>query len=325
MEEIIMTNTTKLTAAALFSALVLGASFAGNTVSAAPGPNPDNNGKVSETGHAYVTFTKDGGSQVKHPSDPGVSYTPSNTTDVTNETGSITLDAIPSSLNFGTQETTGASQTVQLLQSEGKDFSNGKDGSTTDQTTLADGTKADRKISSNGPATSDSGASSDTTGKNDTIFTQVTNVSSNQDITWTLSATLSNFYAAGKAADPKTNAIPGAFITMKDGKHVKDTIDGEKESWMPTTDKIDAGLTLNANTSTKIVGATKDKGIFQQQWNVGGVTLTAPQGAPVGQYTADIAWTLEAGPAADLDAAAPVTRTGSETPDATKTPDDGTN
>lgn len=304
-----MTNTTKLSAAALFSALVLGAAFAGtNNVSAQAGPNPDNKGTVTEQTHAYVTFTKDGGSKVKHPNDPGISYTPSNTTDITNETGSLTLDAIPSSLNFGTQETTGTSQTVQLLQSAGKDFSNGKDGSTPDQNTAADGTKTDRGISSNGPATSDATHTDTDTNKTTSyVFTQVTNVSSNPGIAWTLSAKLSNFYKAGGTVDANNNAIPGAFITLKDGANVKDTKTDTTETWEPMKDSeaIDAGLKLEANTTKDIITASTNKGIFQQQWGVGNVTLTAPQGAPVGQYTANIDWTLSAEPFADLDAPTP--------------------
>jgi hypothetical protein len=364
MEESIMTNKTKLSAAALFSALVLGGTFATSTVFAAgdpnvtnpstanvahDGPNKANNGTVTEVGHAYATFTRNGGGQVKTPSDPGISYTPSNSGDITNETGSLTLDAIPSSLNFGSQETTGVAQTVQLLQSEGKDyFSGNKDGSTQDQTKDADGNLVQRTDSPNGAKTSDFGSGTAADGKksfgnNNTVFTQVTNLSSSKDIAWTLDAKLSNFYKAGETAstgkDKSDNAIPGAFITLKGGKNVKDTVAADgTESWKNATDTITGDVKLEANTTKTIISASKDKGVFQQQWNVGNVTLTAPDGAPVGQYTADIDWTLSTAPVAQLDdaVAAPATdtKTGNDatstsnptTPeDTTKTGDEGTN
>lgn len=311
-----MTNKTKLSAAALFSALVLGGSFVGSTVFAddtAPGavptgqagPNQSNNGTVTEKGHAYVTFTRSTGPQVLNPSDPGISYTPNNSSDITNETGSLTLDAIPSSLNFGTNESTGHAQTVQLLQSEGKDFSNSKDGSTPDQQTLADGTKADRVDSPNGPKTSDSDinnfneATKDATPVVKGIFTQVTNMTSGP-VNWTLSATLSNFFKSGANATPGAdNAIPGASIFMKNGKNVTDKT---VTAWTDAETQIDAGLELKATQATTVVGSNAEKGTFQQQWNVGDVTLVAPEGAPIGQFEANIDWTLSAEPLSDLDA-----------------------
>lgn len=311
-----MTNKTKLSAAALFSALVLGGSFVGSTVFAADtqtksGVTQSNKGTVTETGHAYVTFTRSTGPQVLNPSDPGTSYTPSNSDDITNETGSLTLDAIPSSLNFGTNESTGQAQTVQLLQSEGKDFSGGKDGSTPDQQTLADGTKADRVDSPNGPKTSDTGmvantdadaqdAASTVKANGHTVFTQVTNMTSGP-VNWTLSATLSNFFKSGPDAKPgDTNAIPGASIFMKKGKNV--TNHKTPGTWTDADTAIDAGLELKATQAATVVGSNAEKGTFQQQWNVGDVTLVAPEGAPIGQFEANIDWTLSAEPLSDLDA-----------------------
>lgn len=290
-----MTKNVKLSADALFSALVLGGSFAGSTVFAKDGATQSNGGTVTEVGHAYATFTRTSGGQVKTPSDPGISYTPGNSGDITNETGSLTLDAIPSSLNFGTQETTGVAQTVNLLPS-------------------TPGEDDDRAISGNGPATSDHGT--DTAGKelnNQTIFTQVTNVSSNT-IQWSLSATLGAFYKADKSEDvhtdaadigEKESAIPGAFITLTDGAavHAEIKTGDTKLSWQPADKLMENSLKLDAGTgkSTEIIASNPQKGVFQQQWKDANVTLTAPQGAPVGKYAADIAWTLSASPADQLD------------------------
>lgn len=289
-----MTNTTKLTAAALFSALVLGAAFAGtNNVSAQAGPDTAKGGTVTETGHAYVTFQRGSQGQVKTPSDPGVSYTPDNPSDITNETGDLTLDAIPSSLNFGTNDITGVAQTVDLLPSAG----DGK-----------------RELSSNGPATSDHGTDPDgKVANDDTIFTQVTNVSSNP-VKWSLSATLSNFYVEGTTVNKDKNAISGAYITMTDGKavHAEAAPTAENpdaQTWADAATKLSADtkgvLTFNANQSTPIIENATQQGVFQQQWKDSGVKLVAPNGVTVGQYAADMAWTLSVTPATDTTTTTP--------------------
>lgn len=304
-----MTNKTKFTAAALFSATILGLAFVGNNVHAdGEGPSTTVAGTKTETGHAYATFERDTtGGQVKHPNDPGLSYTPDNSGDITHETGELTLDAIPSSLNFGTNTTTGASQTVKLLPS------------------LGDTETPARSISDNGPATSDHGAASnDSTQAQDDkskakIFTQVTNLATN-GVQWKLSATLGAFYKADTNADAHAqytavdadhveaakaaNAIPGAYITLKNGASVHDETDATTnvESWQPAAQALAGDVQLNAFEEKTIVDSNAQRGVFQQQWNDSDVTLTAPTGAPVGKFAADIAWTLSSTPATDTSA-----------------------
>lgn len=280
-----MTNKTKLSAAALFSALVLGGTFATSTVFAAGQAGPDvtkdaAENSVNEVGHAYVTFTKDKPNTIHDPSDPGSTTTPSNPSDVTTETGELTLDAIPSSLNFGTQESTGAGQVVQLLASnatsatdsrEKLDISKGKDG--------------------DGLATSDHTGSA-TSATDQVIFTQVTNVATTNP-TWSLSATMTDFTNADNAT------LPGAFITFGGGANVLDQYDAttKTQKWVNATDNLATDQTLTAGGGSTAFVSSAQTGTFQQQWNVKDVTLTTPQAPAKGDYTSEIDWSLTAAPA----------------------------
>lgn len=281
-----MTNKTKLSAAALFSALVLGGTFATGTVFAAQaGPDPVNGGSVSETGHAYVTFTKDGSNPVVDPGNPNESL-PSDTPGVTGETGELTLDAIPLSLNFGTNEATGAGQVVNLL------ASNGTSATPADNRDLSAGKDDD------GTATTDrQGASG-----NQVIFTQVTNVSTAKP-TWTLSANMTDF--TNKAGE----TLPGAFITFGGGTNYLDKYDTTAAKathvWEPQTTTDEANPNPNALTQDVQLAAggsatflsTSATGTYQQQWDDSKVTLTTPEAPTKGAYTSTINWTLTAAPA----------------------------
>lgn len=279
-----MTNKTKLSAAALFSALVLGGTFATSTVFAddtapAPtgqaGPDPVKGGEVSEVGHAYVTFTKDKPNTIHDPSNPGSTTDPSNP-DETNETGELTLDAIPSSLNFGTQESDGAGQVVKLLASDDSSRAISK-GAAGDGITTSDHT----------------GSWESATDK--VLFTQVTNIATSNP-TWELSATMSGF-----TNGTNKDALPGAFITFGGGMNVIDQYDKttNKESWAKAKDDLTTGAVLTANDKDGVSFVTSDQtGIFQQQWNVNDVTLTTPTAPAKGEYTSNINWTLTATPAA---------------------------
>ena len=175
---------------------------------------------------------------------------------------------------------------------------------------MADGTTAARVDSPNGPKTSDSekaentdAATEDATPttdlKNDTVFTQVTNMTSGT-VNWKLSATLSNFFKTGTTpTETDPNAIPDASIFMKEGENVTDKT---ADAWTDAATHIDPGLELKAKTPVTVVDSNAEKGTFQQQWNVGNVTLVAPQGAPIGQFEATIDWTLSAEPLSNLDA-----------------------
>lgn len=267
-----MTNKTKLSAAALFSALVLGGSSAGSTVfaDAKPGPDPKG-GSVSEVGHAYVTFTKDGTTPIHDPSNPGSDITPSNPNDSTNETGELTLDAIPSQLNFGTQESQGAGQVTKLLASTGdgvRQDSQGTDKKTSDQAIK------DTRV----------------------IFTQVTNVATTNP-SWSLSATMGEFTNADG-----TN-LPGAFITFGGGVNVLDKFTAatadQAASRVWTSDGVDdltPDVQLTAGSGSAKFITSKQTGTFQQQWKVADVTLTTPQAPAKGDYTSEINWTLTAAP-----------------------------
>ncbi|WP_407893123.1 WxL domain-containing protein [Lacticaseibacillus sp. N501-2] len=285
-----MTNKTKLSAAALFSALVLGGSFVGSTVFAADtpqaGPDPTKDGSVSEVGHAYVTFTKNEKTPIHDPSNPGKDITPSNPSDTTGETGELTLDAIPSQLNFGTQESTGAGQKVNLLASNdsSRPVSQGDDKKTSDYTVNGD----------------------------QVIFTQVTNVATTNP-SWSLSATMGEFTATTGGA-----TLPGAFITFGGGTNVLDKYDAtsDTDAWVSGTDALETGVKLTAGTGSAQFVTSKQTGTLQQQWKVKDVTLTTPQAPAKGDYTADINWTLTAAPDTG-------TTTQDKTPDTTTNPGGG--
>lgn len=269
-----MTNTTKFTAAALFSALVLGAAFAGtNNVSA-------DEAKVnSETGYAYVGYTATTAPDVLDPGDPDNPTIKPDDPGITKETGSLTLDAIPASLNFGTQEATGAGQVVKLLQDGGtatdtRAMATGKDGK---------GTATNNHQRENGT--------------DQVIFTQVTDVAGWKP-TWHLTATMSEF------ASDKGGSLPGAYITFAGGKNVIKSVDAENggTKWSDAKGLTSGDITLVAGSDTTGTGvadivSTSDTGTFQQQWAVDQVSLTTPQAPTEGQYSATINWILSADPA----------------------------
>lgn len=291
-----MTNTTKFTAAALFSALVLGAAFAGtNNVSAAQDGSESGlytgHASTSETGHAYVEFNaNDKGNPVITPGDPGTTTTPIDPGDnpnITNEVGSLTLDAIPASLNFGQNQSTGSAQTVKLLSGDA------------DTNTAAGDTR--KNAISDANHTTDFGTDKDGKDFAGILFAQETNLSSSANIKWSLSAALSPFTLATSKTDPKQTGLDDATITLGSGVSA---FAGKDGTWTKAaTDLTTSDIVLKSDgTSIPIISGSMQKGVFQQQWKTANVSLNVPQAATVGKYTADIAWTLSATPEDELDA-----------------------
>lgn len=326
-----MTNHTKLTAAALFSALVLGSSFVSSTVFAddtgtgtdtgtpadtsgtstdpatttvetgKQGPNKDNGGTQTETGNAYVEITTNtDGNPVVDPKDPGEPVKPDDP-NVTKEIGSLTLDAIPRTLNFGKNVATGAAAKYAL-------YSNDPDSRASDDTR--------GNAISDTLHTTDTGTDTENNHYKGIIFAQETNISSSAEVAWTLNAKLNKFTNYTTGAD----SLPGAYITLTSGasKILNTDPNTNKKTWADATDLKDDNdqvtskgatlptdgvtLTSGATDGTNIVSGVQRKGTFQQQWASGNVNLVVPQAATVGQYQATIDWTLSAEPST-LDAA----------------------
>lgn len=324
-----MTNHTKLTAAALFSALVLGSSFVSSTVFAddtgtgtdtgtpadtsgttadpattvvktgQQGPNKDNGGTQTETGNAYVEITTNtDGNPVVDPKDPGEPVKPDDP-NVTKEIGSLTLDAIPRTLNFGKNVATGAAAKYAL-------YSNDPDSRASDDTR--------GNAISDTLHTTDTGTDTENNHYKGIIFAQETNISSSADVAWTLNAKLNKFTNYSTGAD----SLPGAYITLASGasKILNTNAETGAKSWDDATDVVADGVTTKGATlpkdgvtltsgddaGTPIVSGVQRKGTFQQQWTSGNVNLVVPQAATVGQYQATIDWTLSAEPST-LDAA----------------------
>ncbi|WP_125708327.1 WxL domain-containing protein [Lacticaseibacillus porcinae] len=333
-----MTNKTKLSAAALFSALVLGGSFVGSTVfagtvdptgteqtgdtsgatdstgttdtgattgttttakAAHQGVN-STDGKVTEQGNAYVEITtsKDG-NPVVTPGDPDTPVKPideGNNPNITNETGTLTLDAIPNTLNFGVNASTGTAQTIQLLSGD-QSYKDAQNDTRTDATFNGSTTK-----------TTDFGTSTTTDDKGVTnteqfqgkIFAQETNVTADPNVAWTLNAKLSHF-----TTKDNEEGLTGAKIILANG--VSAFVNGK--TWAESSEKIvqdenkQVILDSTNDAGTNIIVGAKQKGVTQQQWATKDVTLSIPNAATVGQYKATIDWTLSAVPTTSLDAA----------------------
>lgn len=262
-----MTNKTKFSAAALFSAAVLGGAFfvTSNTVNAA-------SEATAETGHAYVSFDNNKPNSIPNPSDPN-SSTPVPSENSTGETGDLTLDAIPASLNFGTNAT-GTTEIPLLSNSDAKatnnPYSKGSDG--------------------NGIATTDASGY---------VFTQITK-SVKDDNAYLLSATLSNF----KGTDGQ-DALKGATITLANGQAKLLTGTAGNLAFTATsaekiTNNSGSAIVLDAGgKQVNITDAATQTGTTQQQWKTEDVSLQVPATEALkGDYTANITWTLAVVPQA---------------------------
>ncbi|WP_461225541.1 WxL domain-containing protein [Lacticaseibacillus suihuaensis] len=272
-----MKKNVKLTALALFSTLALTGVMAANSVSAAevdPQKNP-----AAETGHAYVTFTRN---TTTGPIKPTA---PAGTTDTgkTNETGALTLDAIPTSLNFGTQEASATNTKINLLAS----------------------TDTDRAVSQNEATTDISNDGTDPDATSRSIFTQVTNllpaevtkdadgnVTAETPVTWNLSAQLSDFKTTDGAS-----SLTGASITLNSAKSQKLADDGKSWSVDPTNTSLSSNIVLKAGGAAYTYATSTDTGILQQVWDTKDVSLNVPTGSQtIGNSNATVTWTLSAVP-----------------------------
>ncbi|WP_262315174.1 WxL domain-containing protein [Lacticaseibacillus parakribbianus] len=264
-----MKKNVKLTALALFSTLALTGVMAANSVSADT-VDPQTTPAV-ETGHAYVTFTRNSTTGPLNPGKPGEGETET----PTNETGALTLDAIPTSLNFGTQEASATNTVINLLAS----------------------TDNDRGISPAGPATTDVND-----GTERVVYTQVTNLlpaevttvdgtKTSTPVNWNLSAQLSGF-----TTDTGAESLKGASIVMKSGVNQKLSDDGA--AWIaPTSATLSDNIVLSAGGDAVSYASGDENGILQQVWNTKNVTLNVPTSAQtIGNSTATVTWTLTATP-----------------------------
>ncbi|WP_179394123.1 WxL domain-containing protein [Lacticaseibacillus absianus] len=245
-------KTVKLAAITFASVLALSGVLAGGaSVSAATVDEPS-----TQTGTAYVTFTKTTPTAPLDPNDP--TGTPDHGDDnSTGEVGALTLDAIPARLNFGTHEATTGAVDLTLNNSAA-------------------------------PATPNSqGDGLETTDEDGLIYTQVTNLMS-PDVTWSLAAQLSEFSTADGAA-----SLPQAVITLGSGQNQLLSADGT--AWEPQAALTNAAIALTAGGASVTYLESNQAGTTQQYWNTDDVSLAVPAGAQtIGDSTATMTWTLSA-------------------------------
>lgn len=268
-----------LSVAALFSAAVLGGAFfaTSNNASATTVDKP-----YSQDGNAYVSFTKTKPNGPIDHSDGSTSNP--NSDDSTTDTGDLTLDAIPGTLNFGDHDTSDTST--------GVDFE------------LLPSTKADGLAKTGNRE----GDQHQTSGTEDWIYTQVTNLDATKP-QWTLGVKLGTFK---NLDDGKSNTLEGA--TIKFGSEASQLLDpSATHGWSALNQGI-TDFTLTAGgADVKYVNSTQT-GTTQQAWQAKNVILhVAKDQQLTGDYAATMTWTLSA--------TAPTSTT--PTPDTTDTGDEG--
>ncbi len=253
-----MTNKSKFSVAALFSAAVLGGAFfaTNSTVNAAAGEGATSDTPATETGHAYVSFTNDKTTPITDPSDP--TKTPSDNSDnSTGEIGDLTLDAIPASLNFGTNAS--GTTNIPLLSS-----SDAAAGTADINNPISKGKDGDGKATTDGSGF---------------VFTQISK-KVKDDVAYQLSAQLGDFTSAD-------NTLTGATITLANGK--TQLLSGTE----PNYTYVAAG-----GSATTITNNATQTGTTQQKWADKDVSLQVPSAVALkGDYTANITWTLAVVPA----------------------------
>lgn len=317
-----MTNKVKFSAAALFSAAVLGGAFfvTNNTVHAADTPGGATAAQpATESGEAVVKFTKTSASPVL---DPGTGDSIPGDSNGTGEIGPLTLDAIPKVFDFGSQEVTSAAQTIELLDGATSRTVNANPSKV--QATNADGslkyteTQVQQKDANGDPVVDGNGdpvydtiktpvmedvaetgarqATSETHSYtrdgNQVVFTQVTDADKTNP-TWTLGLDVSKF------SDGTNDTLDGATISFDNGVA---QIPNPDETAAATTPYVSSAATTMLSsfsvkagdtTPTNYVTASTEKGISQQVWNTKDIHLNVPAGqSSEGVSTAIMNWTL---------------------------------
>ncbi|MFD1429377.1 WxL domain-containing protein [Lacticaseibacillus mingshuiensis] len=259
----------------LFSAAILGAGFASNTVFAADEAQTPQTHQY--TGEAYVSFSKTTSTGPIDPSDPNNSD-PSNGTSDPGVNG-LSLDAIPKVLNFGNHDAVQANQA-------GQSYTLLASAATTE-------TENDAK---EGAKTIDGTYAPKTTDASGLIDTQVTNVDA-KVTSWTLNAQLSDFVhedGSTKLAGASIDFGAGTFQTL--GTTTAD--DGTSSlAWLPDSTGV-AAFNLPAGDADGVNYYTSSvaTGTTQQVWNTDDVKLNTLAPVSMGQYKATITWTLTSTP-----------------------------
>lgn len=256
----------KLTA--LLSTAALGFVFATPVLAADTTPQ-------TGTTNAYISFhSKTTGTDPLDPSDP-------NTTDPgngTGNTGDLTLDAVPNTLNFGDHElseTTLGNHTYTLL--------GHKDGAITP----SGESWAKQDSSTNDPETTD---------VNGFVYTQVTDVRGT-GAGWHLTAELASFKNGG------ADTLDGAVMSFANGKVQKLTTGADNKMAWAAGDITLVGSPLNlvaggGVTDVEDAATGTGRGTQQAVWDTSNVTLSVPKdSAKPGNATSQITWTLTNAPA----------------------------
>lgn len=229
---------------------------------------------------ADVSFTSNGGStnpvDPDNPDNPGGGGTGNN--------GPLSLDAVPTYLNFGTHTQPNVDTAYTLLS---------KDAS---QESLA-------------TANDDKTQNVTTSGKkngNDIIYTQVSD-SRGTDAGWQLKAQLSDITASDG------QVLTNASVVLSGGTPQYLTGEANQQSWVTAADANQATvatpIVLNAGASSTTdvatatagskVGDGQGMGVNQQYWNINNVQLHVKGGhAAAKNYSGNIVWTLNSTPTA---------------------------
>lgn len=226
---------------------------------------------------ADVSFTSNGGSTT--PVDPDNPDNPGG-----GNTGPLSLDAVPTYLNFGTHTQPNIDTAYTLLSKSAS------------QDSLA--TANDDKTQNV--------TTSSTKGSNDVIYTQVSD-SRGTGAGWQLKAQLSDITASDG------QVLTDASVVLTGGTPQYLTGEAKQQSWITAADAnqatvstpivLNAGAASTTDVATAVAGSKvgdgQGMGVNQQYWNTNNVQLHVKGGhAAAKNYSGNIVWTLNSTPTA---------------------------